>query len=287
MKIILNNRLSLTKTASSKTYSPVFGIRFKVPKLLTDVFVKQSFSSENGVYKIINVHPGKFGTECKYSVPLQCFEEQFGIKELNKLFRNGLSTNTEALSDAFLKSCADNPLSTSSVYDCSVMYVYNEKTNTHFLYHSAFQKVENDFMNLLKTFMPEGFTAAEILPGINKWCNRHKITLPEMLKALRKSNPNANINVRHYSTKMPEIVGYKGRLYEIENERVAHGFHDRGQASFQICDLRVMKFIDEIKHCGNNPKKINAMKIFYLQSDFDSEILKTIDFILLNINKFV
>ena len=277
MKISSNNKNFAYKTSVPQNCSPAFGISFKIPAPITDIFVKRSFSKEKGIDKIKNLHPGKFGTECNHSVPLQNFEEQFGIKELKNLYRKGLSTNTEAWADAFLKSSADKPLSTSSVYDCSVMYVFNKETNTHFLYHSAFQSAKNRFDFLLKTFMPEGFTKAEILPGINKWFKRHKETLPEMLKSLRECSPDAYISVRHYSTKMPEIVGYNGNLYEIPNRRIQMGFYDRGQASFDICDLKAMTLVEEIKKNAQNLKKIPVMRQLYAQNGYDLEILKIIN----------
>ena len=78
---------------------------------------------------------------------INCIKEDFlQIREtLDKLYKRGLSTNTEGWSDCFLKSGADNPLSTSSVYDCSVMYLFNKDTNTHFLYHSYYKKNQDEF----------------------------------------------------------------------------------------------------------------------------------------------
>ncbi len=259
-----------------KGYPPSFGIRFKTPKLLTDIFVKQSYSPAKGITKIKNLHSGEFGTECKNSIPLENFEEQFGIKELKTLYKKGLSTNTEGWADCFLKSSADNPLSTSSVYDCSVMYLFNKDTNTHFLYHSYFNMDEKHFDSLIKNFMPEGFTKAEILPGEGKWYMRHWETLPEMLHALKANNKKAVINVRHYSSILPEIVGYKGNLFEIVNQRTAMGFSDKGQASFKICDLRVNSIMGDIEYNSCTEKRIAILRKMYAQQGLDKEILKVL-----------
>ncbi len=269
------NNLTL-KHSSNSSYSPNFGIKFKMPVLLADIFVKQKDSVKN-ITKIKKLHAGKFGTECKNSIPLANFEEMFGLKELEKLYKKGLSTNTEGWADAFLKAKADRPLSTSSVYDCSVMYLFNKDTNTHFLYHSQFNKDKTAFDTLIKTFMPEGFTKADILPGINKWYARHWETLPKMLQALKENNKNAIVNVHHYSSKMPEVVGYNGNLYEIPNHRIEMGFYDKGQASFKICDMKANSLLEEVKYNSKTLAKIAVTRELYAQKGYNAEILKILN----------
>ncbi len=260
-----------------KPYTPCFGISFKMPKLVSDIFVKQNIDEVYGIMKIKKVHSGKFGTMCKNSIPLKNFEEQFDPETLDKLYKRGLSTNTEGWSDCFLKSGADNPLSTSSVYDCSVMYLFNKDTNTHFLYHSYYKKNQDEFDSLIKTFMPEGFSKAEILAGSTNWYLRHAQTLPEMLKALRGNNARANINVCHYSSKMPEVVGYKGDLFEIPNRVVAMGGYDKGQASFKVCDLKAHDLLYELEFNATSLKKIALIRQLYEQEPLDKEVVKIIN----------
>lgn len=271
-----NNHSFYTQKAQHNS-APSFGIRFKAPKLLTDIFVKSRLNPAVGITEIKKVRGGEFGTECKNSIPLKNFEEQFELSKLAKLKEKGISTNTEGWSDSFLKSSADNPISTSSVYDCSVMYLFNKDTNTHFLYHSYFNNKQDKFNELIKTFMPEGFSNADILPGSPNWYKRHAVTMREMLKAIKENNDKAVVNIRNYSSVMPEIVGYKGQLYEIINYKVALGFRDKGQASFKICDLKAQNLMEEIEDNATTPRRIAIIRYIYEQMGLDKEVLKIIN----------
>ena len=271
-----NNHSFYTQKAQHNS-APSFGIRFKAPKLLTDIFVKSRPNPAVGITEIKKVRGGEFGTECKNSIPLKNFEEQFESSKLAKLKEKGISTNTEGWSDSFLKSSADNPISTSSVYDCSVMYLFNKDTNTHFLYHSYFNNKQDKFNELIKTFMPEGFSNADILPGSPNWYKRHAVTMPEMLKAIKENNKNAVINIRNYSSKMPEVVGYKGQLFEIPNFRISMGFNNKGQASFKICDLKAQNLMEEIEDNATTPRRIAIIRYIYEQMGLDNEVLKIIN----------
>ncbi len=277
MKITTKHNNFSFYTQKTRYNTQSFGISFKTPKLLSDIFVKNKTCAANDIYKIKNIHAGKYGTECKNSIPLENFKEQFDQPKLLELSQRGISTNTEGWADSFLKSNADNPISTSSVYDCSVMYLFNKDTNTHFLYHSYFNNKQDKFDELIKTFMPEGFNKADILPGSGNWYKRHSLTLPEMLKAIKENNKNAVINIRNYSSKMPEVVGYKGQLFEIPNFRISMGFNNKGQASFPIYDLKVKTLMDEIEYNATSPEKITLIKYLYEQDKVDKEILKIIN----------
>ncbi len=260
-----------------KPYVPSFGISFKAPKLLSDIFIRQSNQPAQKVFKLKKLKAGKFGTECKDSTPLKSFDDSVDFEKLKELYKNGFSTNTDGWADCFLKSKANNPLSTSSVYDCSVMYLFNKDTNTHFLYHSSFRSVQKDFDFLIKTFMPEGFTKAEILPGTKRWLERHSLTLPEMVKAIQANNKQAEINIRHYNSKMPEVVGYMGELYEIPNHRIEMGFYDKGQASFRMCDLKAKSLISELDFNSSSIEKLETTRQYYKQGIPDIEIMKIIN----------
>lgn len=253
--------------------NPPFGISFK-PKLITDLFVKSSQESQQGILKIKNIHSGEFGTECKGSKPLPDFEESFNYNELKGLYKLGYSTNIDAYANCFLKSSADKPLSTSSVYDCSVLYLFNKDKNTHFLYHTYYDSDKKEFDFLIKTFMPEGVTNAFIVPGDAKWYLRHYETMTEMLKSLRAADKVVPINIYHVNSKLPEIVGYKGQVFEIQNIRTMQGFSDRGQASFNLCDLQLNNTINPIFSRLSSEEEIARMRQILNQPNYDVEVLK-------------
>ena len=125
--------------------------------------------------------------------------------------------------------------------------------------------------------LTEGFSKAEILAGSTNWYLRHAQTLPEMLKALRGNNAHANISVCHYSSKMPEVVGYKGDLFEIPNRVVAMGGYDKGQASFKVCDLKAHDLLYELEFNATSLKKIALIRQLYEQEPLDKEVVKIIN----------
>lgn len=263
-----------TKISLKSGYTiPSFGINLK-PKILTDLFTKNKQDIPQCISIIKNVHPGEFGTECKGSIPLPDFEENFSIKELKRLYKIGYSTNIDAMANCFLKSSADKPLSTSSVYDCSVLYLYNKDKNTHFLYHTYHNADSKDFKFLISTFMPENFTNAYIIPGDAQWYVKHLNTMKEMLKALKASNKKATVNIYHDSSKLPEIVGYQGKVFEIPNLRTTQGFSDQGQASFKISDLQCYNTIWMIIKQLDTNKKIEISRKFFNNKNYDQEVLK-------------
>ena len=94
MKITTEHNNFIFYKQKQKYNVPSFGISFKMPKLVSDIFVKQNIDDVYGIMKIKKVHSGKFGTMCKNSIPLKNFEEQFAHETLDKLYKRGLSTNT-------------------------------------------------------------------------------------------------------------------------------------------------------------------------------------------------
>ncbi len=279
MKIIGQYNSCNYKYSMQKSYTPVFGFKLK-PQLLFDVFTKSYLPASNKISGIKNIHPGEYGTECSGSIPLKNFEEVFTGTELSKFYKTGISTNTGGWANSFLKSSADNPLSTSSVYDCSVLYLFNKETNTHFMYHSYYN-VKRDFFNyLIRTFMPEGISDAAIIPGDSRWFKYHKNTLQEMFASIKNSNKSTHINVYHNNSSLPEIVGYKGTLYEIPNQRAAMGLSDKGQASFKICDLQISTILDDIEYNAVTTKRISAQRELFISEKYDIEVLKILNNIL-------
>ena len=81
-------------------------------------------------------------------------------------------------------------------------------------------------------------------------------TLTQMLKALKTNTQNAEVNIYHYNSELPEIVGYKGNVFEIPNARTALGFNDKGQASFKICDLQIENLNSELNTNVLQPKTL-------------------------------
>lgn len=198
------------------------------------------------INELVGIKAGEYGTTCKGSRPLSNFFGQFKSKrEIEGVKKLGISTNDAGCAYSFLKSKADRPLSTSFVHDCSVMYLYNERKNTHFLYHIHKDEKEEEILAIINLFMPEGYSHASIVPGDKYWADTHRIYLPEIFSAIKKGSDNVKVSVYHNSSERPEVVGYKGKMYEIPNrfysksyiKRILQG--DRGQATFSIRDFRI------------------------------------------------
>ena len=204
--------------------------------------------SENaGLTELGNLYEGDCSTESKNSIPLQDFEDEFSRKNLTELREIGQSTNTNGFARSFLKTTADRPVSTSAVHDCSVLYLYNDYSKTHFLYHMYSDTTKKEINTIIKTFMPEGFTHAGIVPGDSFWVRVHKNYLPKVFDAVKENNQNAVINLYKYETTGPEIVGYKGKMYAITNKWAPENRQSGGQASFKISDLRYDTTVAHIK----------------------------------------
>ena len=249
-----------------------------ISKNLIDTFTNSS-NTKKGLEEIREIQAGKYGTVCKGAKPLMDFVDIVGDEKYEKLLIEGISTNREGWANSFLKSKSNIPLSTSSVQDCSVMYLFNEKAKTHFLFHTYYQNTEKDFLKIINTFMPEGFDKANIVPGNKYWLDRHKQTLPEMFKAIKKSNPKANVNVSYNSSKLPEIICYNGEVYETPNQLVMLGFDNSGQASFKICNLNE-ETLNYIKNAGDTSKEILKIKDKILTKNYTPEITEIFNQIL-------
>ena len=166
-----------------------------------------------------------------------------------------MSTNKDGFADSFLKAGASTPISTSFVHDCSVMYLYNDKTKTHAMYHAAPYCKKDRLEFMLKKLMPEGFTRGAIIPGNYIFYRGHEHNMKNMFNVMKKNNPKAIVNVYYDSSRFPEIVGYKGRVYEIQNKKVKEQMDeglldalDYGQASFQILDLQGYNTFNDIEN---------------------------------------
>lgn len=249
-----------------------------------DTFVSSSIKNTlpEGIKSIKNVQQGFFSSICDGSIPLENLFNKFisGDEQISIISR-GLSTNTRGISHSFLKSSADNPLSTSNVHDCSVLYLFNKETNTHFLYHAGPQTDSYALSYMMRTFMPEGFSHASIVPGDNAWTLTHRITLGRMFGAVKENNPNATVNVYHQSSFYPEIAGLKGKMYEIPNCNINQKSMGKiGQASFKIQDLQGENTLDIILQEGITSDKLAEIKESFEAQDIDIEIKKVLNSII-------
>ena len=232
--------------------------------------------SENaGITELGNLYEGDYSTENENSILLPDFEDEFSNKNLIELRKIGQSTNINGFARSFLKTSSDKPISTSAVQDCSVLYLYNDYSKTHFLYHMYSDTTKKEINTIIKTFMPEGYTHAGIVPGDSFWVRIHKNYLPKVFDAVRENNKNAVVNLYNYDTSMPEIVGYEGKMYKILNKWTPENRQSRGQASFKICDMRYDSTISHIRNI-NIPLFLNYIKSHINSYDYDEYVKKVI-----------
>jgi len=265
--------------------APYFGGLKLKPQSLKDVFVSQNLRYEKGLDDVKNIRGGKFGTVCDGSIPLKPFWAFVSRSDHDTVKLSGRSTNIDGVPRCFLKSNANNPLSTSFVHSCSVMYLFNKKTYTHFLYHASEQVPKEEIGYMVRNFMPEGCTHAFIKPGDAYWSDVHRFTVPAMFDEIRKNAPDAVINVCHDSSKYPEVVGYQGRLYEIPNKEVllqndVLDPEDYGQASFKISDIQGMDTIDVIDCDAFDRASIKDVRAKFKAKNWDKEIKNVLSKIL-------
>lgn len=245
------------------------GLRAK-PKTLSDIFTQQpnKFRCEaNAISEITNIRPFELGgTQCRNSIPLKNFWDFF---ESDGHYIKGFSTNKDGYANSYLKAKTNVPLSTSFVHDCSVMYLFNKDTQTHALYHAHSKCSKETLKFIIDTLMPEGFTKGAIVPGDHLFFREHKRNMENMFKLMKDKNPNVLINVYNASTRYPEIVGYKGFMYEIPNKKVQEQrcrgeFEpwDFGQSSFKIANLQGFNTFDNIDICKNSEELLKLKKTF-------------------------
>lgn len=256
---------------------PVFCAKKITRFIIKDLCTK---NSEKGLTSISDIAAGRYGTVCKGSIPLSNFFRQMDSRKIQILKQIGISTNTQGIGSCFLKSTAAKPLSTSFVQSCSVMYLYNKSDNIHFMYHifQDIQKTTLDF--LIKHFMKNGYTDAAIVPGHKWFKDTHELYLSKVFEAIQTNNPKAKINVYHFSSHSPEIVGYKGMVYEITNDNTSKALKEGGnlryilptpQATFKIQNVGQFPDLYDLSFC-NDLKSINAKKEKIKKEKYDIEI---------------
>lgn len=261
--------LNINRSTNQNINPQFLGLRAK-SKTLSDVLALQpnKFRCEaNAISEITNVHPFILGgTQCNNSIPLKNFWDFF---ESDGRYIKGFSTNKDGYANSFLKTKANVPLSTSFVHDCSVMYLFNKNTKTHALYHAHSKCPKETLKFIIDTLMPEGITKGAIVPGDHLFFQEHKRNMENMLKLMKDKNPDTLINVYNSSTRYPEIVGYKGFMYEIPNKKVIEqrcsgDFEpwDFGQSSFKIANLQGFNTFDNINICKTSDELLKLKKSF-------------------------
>ena len=279
------NILSTNKQISYKpTFTSVKAFKTKFNKKPINKLPNIKGCVQESLTEIKNILPVAFaGTKCEGAIMLPDFWKSVNIKNLAQTFRiksTGLSTNKDGYADSFLKTKSTKPISTSFVHDCAVMYLYNDKTKTHALYHAAPRtKIKKlDFM--IKTLMPEGFTQGCIIPGDFVFYKEQKANLTNMFELMKKHNPNAVINVFWEPTRFPEIVGYKGQVFQIPNKKVREQMNkgifdvtDFGQASFKIEDIGAFNTFDDIFGKCRCHKDLIDLKEQFLKAKYPKTML--------------
>lgn len=268
MKIHQINLSSKIISVDRKSHEVNFKAGLNI-KLLRDIFVR---NKNQGLQNLVDISVGNYGTQCKGSIPLTEFFNFFkDKKELENIIKKGLSTNTDGFAYSFLKTNANKPVSTSYVQDCSVIYLFNKEKNTHFLYHMYPQVDQKELEYMIRTFMKEGYTKAAIVPGTSFWASMHKRYLPMVFDTLKLNNPKATLNVYHNTSKAPEIVGYKGNMFQINTDSLAN----LGQATFKISDINVPNTLIKL-HYANSLDELKELKRYFARQDYDVEIKRVL-----------
>lgn len=267
-----------------KSIKSLYEVKFKPspPKILRKCIPNDSFKKtlvhtipQKGLDLISGIKKGLTGgTVCDGSIGMRNFWAMFNMSEIKSLKQRGISTNDESIPNTFLKSKSENPLSTSAVRDCSVMYLYNDKTKTHSMYHAANDCSSEALDFYIKNLMPEGFTHGAIIPGRSFFCEDHKANMKNMFCTMKINNPDSIVNVYHSSTELPEIVGYEGCVYEIPNKKFLEKGKDEGQASFEISDISGGNTFMIIGYNFVHSKQIEKFRQQFKNMGFDFETVK-------------
>lgn len=257
----------------------------KQVRYLYDVMCLQR-PPKSSIKEIANVHAGLTGgTVCEGSKSLPDFFERFSSKKIKELIKIGQSTNADGFPHSFLKAKSDVPVSTSFVHDCSALYLYNSKTKTHALYHAQPDIPKEELDDVIKSLMPEGFTHGTIIPGGAEFSEIHKYNMGNMFDLMKRNNPESIVSVRHYSSYFPEIVGYKGAVYQIPNKKIAenvkkhpflakmmHLIEDKGQASFKVLELEGFNTFDKVNYGLNSLDDVERITIEFKKKNYSKEV---------------
>ena len=225
-----------------------------------------------GLDEMKNIRAGKAGTCCDGSKRLNYFWSIFHKNDakISAAVERGKSTNIMGKAPSYLKSTAETPLSTSEIHNCSVAYFYNAKTNTHFLLHMHPDYVKDGFVEkMLERFMPEGFQYAIIVLGDLRLAKVHERYLPKVFQSIRNTQKDATIQVFHNATRMPEIVGYKGNVYEIPNIGKTIALGQSSFAKIEECvTVETLDYIEKMSRISS----LKFMKKNFLELSYDEKV---------------
>jgi len=138
--------------------------------------------------------------------------------------------------------------------------------------------------------MPEGYNHAAIVPGNKHFYYVHENYLPKVYDAISDNSPKVKIKAYHFFTQSPEIVGHKGKMYEIPNRKIAeqirsgvdpYYIEDSPQATFKIQDMKIHSELYRLS-CCDNYESVNLMKEKIKSKAIDNEIKKIFERILNN-----
>ena len=151
----------------------------------------------------IEVYPNMFRTNYRYinSKAAKSFKPFINEQTLNK----GLSTKPN-IGGVSLIGRYDQPIGTSGVGDCAVIFMYDSKKNIHSFYHSySFTSIDEIRSNLSK-IMPEGFDRIIIVPGSNP--NTAK-TASNLFAAAKDINKDAIVEFKHSDVMLEQAKRYE------------------------------------------------------------------------------
>lgn len=135
------------------------------------------------------------------SKPAKSFEPFINEHTLNK----GLSTQPN-IGDVSLKGGYDQPLGTSGVGDCAVIFMYNSKQNIHSFYHAFSHRSSEEIASKLREIMPEGFDRVIIVPGSNPVTAE---TASSLFGAAKNINKEAVVEFKHSEIMLEQAKRYK------------------------------------------------------------------------------
>ena len=256
-------------------------MRLRAIKTLKDIYIKNRPAikpAEKGIESITGIRGGFAGTMCNESTPLKNFWTRFSLHEQKVLRRQGISTNVLREPRSFVKTSAEKPISTSGVCDCSALYLYNDKTKTHSMYHAAPDVSKKELDTTIRDLMSEGVTHGVIIPGRAEFHEEHVRNMKNMFDLLKKYNPNVKVNVKHTSEYVTEIVGYRGDVFENTFTQACRGninleVGEGAFATFKVVDMQGYNTFDKILFDANNLKQAKELKLWFRKQGFPKESL--------------
>ena len=266
-------------------YSTPAFTALRLPNKMADTFIKEAvLPCENGLKSIQNIYSSVTETICDGAIPMKRFWSLFDFQNAKCLKSRGLSTNKAGIKDTFLKAKSNIPVSTSNIGEGAVMYLYDDTSKTHALYHANTDCIKEHLDFMVKTLMPEGFTHGIIVPGYSSAENSQEKIMNRMFAVMKKNNINSIVNVFVSKEQYPEIVGYNGRVFTIPNGNITRSINDicyfytdKGQASFKVVNLSCENTFDRINQSSCNSREIRELRQKYKQRGYNKETVEILN----------